>query len=124
MATTRANRPLQNNNSHNGQSENLPSPVTVDESTIPEFDCGNLTEICQFCNSRNFSKERPSDKMFTVCCNKGRVILPQIQSSEMIKDLFTGIHEHSKNFMNHIRSFNSSLAFASMGANLAAPPGF
>ncbi|UYV69336.1 hypothetical protein LAZ67_6003266 [Cordylochernes scorpioides] len=36
----------------------------------------------------------------------------------------TGKHQLSKNFMENIRSVNSALAFASMGANLAPPPGY
>ncbi|XP_053164882.1 uncharacterized protein LOC128350484 [Hemicordylus capensis] len=35
----------------------------------------------------------------------------------------TGQHEHSKNFMENVRSINSALAFASMGANIVPPPG-
>ena len=35
----------------------------------------------------------------------------------------TGVHEHSQNFMTNILQFNNSLAFASMGANIAPPPG-
>jgi len=33
-------------------------------------------------------------------------------------------HEHAKNFMNNIHSINSALAFASMGTNIAPPPGY
>jgi len=36
----------------------------------------------------------------------------------------TGNHPHARNFFDNIRSFNSSLAFASMGATLAPPPGY
>ena len=36
----------------------------------------------------------------------------------------TGEHEHSQNFMDNIRSINSALAFASMGAKVAPPPGY
>ncbi|XP_053149050.1 LOW QUALITY PROTEIN: uncharacterized protein LOC128343641 [Hemicordylus capensis] len=35
----------------------------------------------------------------------------------------TGQHEYSKNFMENVRSINSALAFASMGANIVPPPG-
>jgi len=40
-----------------------------------------------------------------------------------IEHLMTGAHEHSQNFMTNILQFNNSLAFASMGANIAPPPG-
>ncbi|UYV69181.1 hypothetical protein LAZ67_6002683 [Cordylochernes scorpioides] len=36
----------------------------------------------------------------------------------------TGKHQLSMNFMENIRSVNSALAFASMGANLVPPPGY
>jgi hypothetical protein len=41
----------------------------------------------------------------------------------MLKSLMDGTHEKSKNFLEHIRSFNSAFGFASMGANIGTPPG-
>lgn len=95
-----------------------------DETTIPLHSCGQLNSVCQFCQAKHFASERPTDGYFNICCNKGKVFLTQIRQSEFLKDLLTNNHEHSKNFMENIRSFNSSLAFASMGANIAPPPGY
>ncbi|UYV73006.1 hypothetical protein LAZ67_10001495 [Cordylochernes scorpioides] len=53
-----------------------------------------------------------------------KVELEPIQTSELLESLMTGKHQLSKNFMENIRSVNSALAFASMGANLAPPPGY
>ncbi|UYV75835.1 hypothetical protein LAZ67_13001512 [Cordylochernes scorpioides] len=55
---------------------------------------------------------------------RGKVELEPIQTSELLESLMTGKHQLSKNFMENIRSVNSALAFASMGANLAPPPGY
>jgi len=90
---------------------------------VPEHYCGDLNVLCEFCQSKNFTKERPSDGKFTICCQKGRVNLEPIRRSELIENLMTGKHEESKNFMANIRSYNSSLAFVSMGAKIVPPPG-
>jgi len=42
----------------------------------------------------------------------------------MLEELINKSHEYSKNFVENIRSFNSTLAFASMGANIAPPTGY
>lgn len=94
-----------------------------DEQTINERYCGALNVLCEFCNSKNFHDEKPTDGKFSKCCRKGVVILPEINVAPLLQQLMTNNHAHSKNFMDNIRAFNSSLAFASMGANIAPPPG-
>jgi hypothetical protein len=94
------------------------------ERHITQHTCGALDSICQFCGAKHFAIERPQDKLFTTCCHKGKVHLEQIKVAPLIEQLFKKEHEHSTNFHDNIRSINSALAFASMGANIAPPPGY
>ncbi|UYV64563.1 hypothetical protein LAZ67_3001189, partial [Cordylochernes scorpioides] len=83
-----------------------------------------MNEICEFCNSLNFMGERPPDRKFSACCHKGKIDLPEQDYPEYLETLMNGVDHNSKNFMENIRSYNSSLAFASIGANIATPPGY
>ena len=49
---------------------------TANETTVNLHDCGKMDTICEECGAKHLKKERPSDKKFTDCCNKGKVILP------------------------------------------------
>ncbi|XP_021965954.1 uncharacterized protein LOC110861154 [Folsomia candida] len=95
----------------------------VDESIVSEQNCGSMPILCEECGSINFKDEWPKGNSFTYCCKKGRIKEPQVQMCQLIQDLMTGKHQHSKNFMENVRSFNSALAFASMGANVYSAKG-
>ncbi|XP_021953640.1 uncharacterized protein LOC110850511 [Folsomia candida] len=92
-----------------------------DEDTVVLHNLGNMNVSCEFCNAINFLQERPVDKKFTVCCNKGKLRIPNFEKNEK---LLTGKDPDSKNFMDNIRSYNSAFAFASVGAKIASPPGY
>jgi hypothetical protein len=94
------------------------------ETMVIEHNCGNLDVVCNNCQAKHFPSEQPSDKLFTQCCRKGKVMLEPIKVAPLIQKLMSRNHEHSKNFHENIRSINSALAFASMGANIAPPPGY
>ncbi|UYV84552.1 hypothetical protein LAZ67_X002596 [Cordylochernes scorpioides] len=98
--------------------------ANIDEKEIIEFYCGQMNERCEFCNSLNFMGERPPDRKFSACCHKGKIDLPEQDYPEYLETLMNGVDHNSKNFMENFRSYNSSLAFASMGANIATPPGY
>jgi hypothetical protein len=53
-----------------------PVSSTQDELIQEEHYCGKMDDICEFCHSKNFCLERPSDRKFTNCCQKGKVVLP------------------------------------------------
>jgi hypothetical protein len=96
----------------------------IDEATVIEHYCGEMDAICDFCQAKNFNEERPPDRKFTTCCQKGKVELPLFREYPLLlKNLLTGNHEKSANFLDHIRNFNSAFGFASMGANLVSPRG-
>ncbi|CAK9299005.1 unnamed protein product [Gordionus sp. m RMFG-2023] len=76
--------------------------------------------ICQFCFSMNFIAERPTDGKFTQCCHKGKVNLTQIPYPPYLKNLISNPQDKlHNNFMKNIRSYNSAVAFASMGAKIS-----
>lgn len=96
----------------------------IDESQFPLHNIGQFDVICNDCNAIHFENERAGDGKFTVCCNKGKVKLPEIQTNDYIKGLLTGTDPDSKHFFDNIRSYNSAFGFASVGAQIRAPPGF
>ncbi|UYV67933.1 hypothetical protein LAZ67_5002532 [Cordylochernes scorpioides] len=106
---------------HRQQSADL---VTEDENSVVEHTCGLMSVICLYCGSHNFLAERPLDGKFTQCCQKGKVVLHQNKYPILLEDLMKQRHQHSKNFLENIRSINSSFAFASMGAQVSPPPGY
>ncbi|UYV61151.1 hypothetical protein LAZ67_1003601 [Cordylochernes scorpioides] len=108
-----------------GDNLSLPTGTCFEEDQIPLHLCGQLNQVCPKCRAEYFELEQTTySKTFHKCCSKGKVELEPIQTSELLESLMTGKHQLSKNFMENIRSVNSALAFASMGANLAPPPGY
>lgn len=102
------------------------SAAKLQETPLQEHYCGKMNIVCHSCGSKNFIDEATgkNSTSFTPCCQKGKIKLDPITVSLYIKNLMKGQHELSKNFMEHIRSFNSSLAFASTGAQIESPPGY
>jgi hypothetical protein len=96
------------------------------ESNVDQHYIGPMDEICSECHSINFKDEKPSDDKFSLCCHKGKVkIEPLGTYPELLKALLTDKkHPNYANFIENIRSYNSALAFASMGASIASPPGY
>ncbi|GBM49419.1 hypothetical protein AVEN_149694-1 [Araneus ventricosus] len=83
--------------------------------------------ICQFCKSKNFVAEPPSDGKFTSCCRKGKIKLEKPSDAQgndllypnFLLDLLTNPNNPDyKNFHYNIRSYNSAVSFASMGAKV------
>ncbi|XP_011869885.1 PREDICTED: uncharacterized protein LOC105563127, partial [Vollenhovia emeryi] len=86
------------------------------EINVPVHRLGKMCIKCKFCKSLNFECEKPKDGKFTYCCQKGKVILKPIDLPDFLRKLYMGNDRLSKNFMDNIRSYNSALAMASMGA--------
>ncbi|XP_063794712.1 LOW QUALITY PROTEIN: uncharacterized protein LOC134949961 [Pseudophryne corroboree] len=88
--------------------------------------------MCHFCGAHNFLSERPSDGKFTSCCQKGKVKLPKpknindvdLQYSHFLCQLLSDIANPNRiHFRDNIRSYNSAVSFASMGATIVTLPG-
>ncbi|GBN23040.1 hypothetical protein AVEN_125436-1 [Araneus ventricosus] len=97
------------------------------EAQLETDNCGPVNIICQFCKSKNFAAERPSDGKFTSCCRKGKIKLEKPSDAlsndflypNFLLDLLTNPNNPDyKNFHDNIRSYNSAVSFASMGAKV------
>ncbi|XP_044005514.1 uncharacterized protein LOC122850427 [Aphidius gifuensis] len=91
---------------------------------IQENYIGKMDILCKNCSARHFQVEEVNNKKtFNDCCSHGEVNLePLPDSPDLIKNLFNGSHEFSKNFHERIRSYNNAFAFASFNANLVNFP--
>ena len=104
--------------------QELPNHSSFDEMLIDGHSCGNMKEKCKHCDSLNFADEKTSNGDFTFCCHKGTVLYhDQAESPRQFPDLLRELlcntsHPFYKNFKANIRSYNSSLSFASMGAQI------
>ncbi|CAF5057515.1 unnamed protein product, partial [Rotaria sp. Silwood1] len=88
---------------------------------------GRMDNVCQHCNALHFKEECTSDTHdeFKQCCHYGSVQLVDLPPyPDEIKALLQGTVLESRNFRENIRSYNSALAFASMGAQIDLPQGF
>ncbi|XP_044005604.1 uncharacterized protein LOC122850538 [Aphidius gifuensis] len=87
---------------------------------IQENYIGKMDILCKNYSARHFQVEEVNNKKtFNDCCSHGEVNLePLPDSPDLIKNLFNGSHEFSKNFHERIRSYNNAFAFASFNANL------
>uniref|UniRef100_A0A914XNL6 Uncharacterized protein n=1 Tax=Plectus sambesii TaxID=2011161 RepID=A0A914XNL6_9BILA len=73
---------------------------------------------CPFCNALHF----PGESLGKSCCHKGKVVLPPLAHyPPELEELMVGASPEAKNFQQDIQSYNESMAFASMGAQVEAP---
>ncbi|CAF1168023.1 unnamed protein product [Rotaria sordida] len=108
------------------QSSSLYAAALRDEFPSESYH-GRMDNICQHCNALHFKEECTSDRHdeFKQCCHYGSVQLPELLPyPDEIKTLLQGTDVESKHFRENIRSYNSALAFASMGAEIDLPQGF
>ena len=83
-----------------------------------QFSIGRCEYQCPHCSAYRFPNESLN------CCEKGKVRIHLYNNfPEELKQLYISRDANSKNFKQNIRQFNSSMAFASMGAQLAPPAG-
>lgn len=106
--------------------------IAINENEIVAHTCGQLNIICEFCQSKNFIDERPTDRKFTQCCRKGKVKLSKptdIHGNELayppfLRDLMSNRdNPDCAGFRDLIRSYNNAVSFASMGGKIVEPPG-
>ena len=86
--------------------------------TVDQFTAGKMDKKCTDCSALHFAKEKKN------CCHGGKVLLPPLAPyPEEMRELLMSRNGDSRNFLRNIRQFNSSMAFASFGANVVYPPG-
>lgn len=82
---------------------------------------GKMDLLCKYCDAKHFKGEIVINKpkSFGDCCSHGKVRLNPLRAPpDIIEQLFSGTHEKSKEFLTHIRGYNSAFSFASFNANL------
>lgn len=114
------------------QSQAIRNEAIAHDDDIIAHSCGALDVLCEYCQSKNFVAERPTDKKFTLCCRKGKIKLPKpidIHGNELaypdfLRDLMSNRQnpDYAK-FRDNIRCYNNAVSFASMGAKIVEPPG-
>ncbi|GBN12293.1 hypothetical protein AVEN_199463-1 [Araneus ventricosus] len=62
------------------------------EAQVEIHNCGTVNIICQFCKSKNFAAELPSDGKFTSCCRKGKIKLEKPQMHKADNEFSTSEH--------------------------------
>ena len=89
---------------------------------LPTLDLlGEMNSICCSCGAMMWKNETHSgvlnvNSKFSTCCAQGKIQLPFITDPpNLIKRLLSEDSNEAKHFRHHIRAFNSSLAFASLG---------
>ena len=76
---------------------------------------GPCDRVCTFCGARYWAEELNSSNQYTLCCRRGRVVLPNFsEPSALFKELFGGATAKSKLFFKRIRVYNTNLSFASI----------
>ncbi|XP_055328807.1 uncharacterized protein LOC129581636 isoform X2 [Paramacrobiotus metropolitanus] len=91
----------------------------MDERSVAKLSIGPMDTICKYCTAFNF----PSEKNFK-CCHRGKVSLSALTVPAGLVELVTGGNKDSENYLEFVRQYNSANAFASLGADIARPPGF
>ena len=86
---------------------------------------GAMDVICEYCGAKYFNGEaRSNGGRFNVCCNFGNIDLDYFSDfPEVLQRLYTGSSADDRNFRRNIRSYNSALAMASLGAQVDVPRG-
>jgi len=83
-----------------------------------------MDTICGFYNTKMWIKERlakscNSNPQFSLCCENSKVLLPSLPITPQELEVFLTSKERSAvKFPNHIRMYNSVLAFTLFGAKV------
>ena len=78
------------------------------------FHCG-----AYFWSDEKLSISTKTNLKFGLCCMNGKIVLPLFQKPpDFLCSLLTELTSEARTFRNYIRMYNSSLAFASIGADV------
>ncbi|OAD68566.1 hypothetical protein PHYBLDRAFT_172987 [Phycomyces blakesleeanus NRRL 1555(-)] len=97
-------------------------PHSISEPAVDNR--GDMDIECQFCGAMMWAHEKNSrsslrSPMFSMCCNKGKHVLPQIEPTPTgIAELLNYRTRDGKKFLENIRSYNSTMSFTSLGAKI------
>ncbi len=108
---------------HRQQKSSL-AALAVGNDVVPGSYLGKMDSVCRHCGAFHFKSEIVSGRNdeYKQCCHYGCVELPGfLPYPDEIKALLQGADMEGKNFRENIRNYNSAMAFASMGAQIAPP---
>lgn len=90
---------------------------------VSQHDCGLMSGCCQLCGGLFFVEERNTRGKYMRCCHNGKIIEAEKNYPQELRRLMDGSNALSAHFKKHIRTYNSALSFASMGAEVTPPSG-
>ncbi|XP_054286304.1 uncharacterized protein LOC129002484 [Macrosteles quadrilineatus] len=74
---------------------------------------GDFDKVCRFCHALSWSKEPRG-----ICCASGKVSIPSIlEAPEPLRTWISDESPQSRNFLRHIRAYNSAFQMTSFGGN-------
>jgi hypothetical protein len=95
-----------------------------DASAPGQRDCGEMDIICGLYNAKMWIKEQSAEStnnnpQFSLCCKNGKVLLLNLPATPQdLEVLLTSKESSAIRFQNQIRTYNSVLAFTSLGAKV------
>ena len=111
------------NNDANTEPNSTPSPLPLARVRYHEpFDqlsFGRMEYTCRHCTALHWLDERIKDSplsapLFSRCCHHGKVVLDPLPTPpQRLRSLFTAHSRDAREFREHIRRYNSALAFTS-----------
>ena len=110
---------------HRQQRSSL-TELAVENNVVPGSYLGRMDSVCRHCDALHFKSEIASGRKdeYKECCHYGSIELPKpLVYPDKMKALLEGVDMEARNFRENIRNYNSAMAFASMGAQIATPTG-
>jgi hypothetical protein len=95
-----------------------------DASAPGRWDCGEMDTICGFCSAKMGIKERSAksrnnNSQFSLCCENGKVLLPNLPATlQELEVLLTSKENSAVKFRDQIRMYNLVLAFFLLDAKV------
>jgi len=94
---------------------NIARKIILNENDIDVHSLGEMDCICIKCQAKFWKKEGKAKNVFSICCKNQKITLPNLKEPpKFLRELL----DNDIDFRNHIRAYNSILAFASLGANI------
>ncbi|CAN6856078.1 unnamed protein product [Brassica oleracea] len=101
------------------------SPIIIGIQKNGYYDDGDPGWNCTFCQAymwygeRIGKRRRSSNPVFTMCCKRGKVVLPRLANPPMeLMNLLCKGDELSKHYREFIRAYNIMFSFTSLGGKI------
>ena len=85
---------------------------------------GTMSYNREYCNARYWGYKLNTLNKYTKWCHDGKISLGLLSETlTPLRELLTRDTREAKNGREHMREYNSAMAFVSMGAEIKSPPG-